>query len=64
MKNERVTVPVDITVTDISGHEDEYTLDSHGFQMYHHESIEKEFRDEESVAQEYFTECEKLLKDV
>ncbi|KAL1999195.1 hypothetical protein VTN02DRAFT_4895 [Thermoascus thermophilus] len=55
------TLPV--TVTDISGHELDYTLDGHGFQIYYHESQEKEFVDDEKIRREYYPETEQLLKD-
>mgnify|MGYP000886472090 CR=1 FL=1 len=55
------TLPV--TITDISGHELEYTLDSHGFQIYYHESKEKDFDDDERIKREYYPETEQLLKD-
>ncbi|KAJ5788221.1 hypothetical protein N7457_003211 [Penicillium paradoxum] len=51
------------TIHDISGHELEYKLDSHGFQIYYHESQEKDFLDEEKIKREYYPETEQLLKD-
>ncbi|KAK0731043.1 hypothetical protein B0H67DRAFT_597001 [Lasiosphaeris hirsuta] len=51
-------------VTDISGDEDQYTLDSHGFQYYRHESRENLFTDEQAIRTAYYDECEQLLKDV
>jgi hypothetical protein len=35
-----------VTVHDIAGDEDKYTLDSHGFQFVKHESKEKDFVDD------------------
>lgn len=55
------TIPA--TIHDVSGHELDYTLDSHGFQFYYHESTEKGFLDEEKIRQEYYPETEQLLKD-
>ncbi|KAL1862048.1 hypothetical protein Plec18170_000872 [Paecilomyces lecythidis] len=52
-----------VTVTDISGHELDYTLDKNGFQIYYHESKEKEFLDDEKIKSEYYPETEQLLKD-
>lgn len=49
--------------SDISGEESKYTLDSHGFQIYRHESKEKEFVDDEKIKAEYYPEVEHLLKD-
>ncbi|KAL4901171.1 hypothetical protein BDW74DRAFT_187827 [Aspergillus multicolor] len=55
------TVPV--TITDVSGHELDYTLDGNGFQYYYHESVEKEFVDDEQIKKVYYPETEKLLKE-
>ena len=52
-----------VTVHDISGEEDRYALDSHGFQIYRHESQEKEFNDDDKIKAEYWPETEQLLKD-
>ena len=52
-----------MTVHDIAGDEDKYTLDSHGFQIYNHESKEKDFLDDEKIKAEYYPETEQLLKD-
>ncbi|KAL2127970.1 hypothetical protein VTI74DRAFT_9907 [Chaetomium olivicolor] len=60
----RPSIPVDVEVTDISGSEDKYTLDSHGFQIVKHESTEKAFLDEEQIKGQYYREVEQLLKDV
>jgi hypothetical protein len=55
---------VDVLVTDISGDEDKYTLDSHGFQLVKRESSEKDFLDDDKIRREYYPETEQLLKDV
>jgi len=55
---------VPVTVTDISGSEDEYTLDGNGFQIFQRASKERDFVDEEKIKTEYYPEIEKLLKDV
>jgi hypothetical protein len=60
---ERPSEALDVTVRDIAGEEDKYTLDSHGFQIYNHLSNEKEFRDDEKIKAEYYPETEQLLKD-
>lgn len=60
---QRPTVAADVVVTDISGNTDKYTLDSHGFQIYHHESKEKAFIDDDKIKAEYYPETEQLLKD-
>lgn len=61
---ERPTVAQNVVIHDISGDEDKYTLDSHGFQVTKHESKEKDFLDEEKIKAEYYPEVEQLLKDL
>lgn len=56
------TLPV--TIHDISGEEDKYTLDTYGFQFVKHESKEKGFHDVEKIKAEYYPETEQLVKDV
>jgi hypothetical protein len=60
---ERPAEPQDVVVKDIAGHEKEYTLDSHGFQIYNHASKEKDFLDDEKIKAEYYAETDQLLKD-
>src|SRR5438046_417555 len=62
--NERPTIATPVTVHDISSEEDKYTLSSHGFQLIHHQSNEKEFRDEKKIKEEYYQECEQLILDM
>jgi hypothetical protein len=52
-----------VLVKDITGEEDKYTLDSHGFQIYRHSSKEKDFLDDDKIKAEYYPEIEQLLKD-
>ena len=59
----RPHVAQQVTVHDISGEEDRYTLDSHGFQIFSHESVEKDFQDDDKIKAEYYPETEQLLKD-
>ena len=61
--NNRPVETVDVSVTDISGNVDDYTLDGNGFQIYQHVSGEKEFVDDEKIKREYYPETEQLLKD-
>lgn len=49
---------------DISGHEDEYSLDKNGFQFFRHVSQEKKFDDERRITGVYYAEVERLLKEV
>lgn len=62
--NERPHLAHNFTVADISGDEDGYTLDSHGFQYCHHESFETDFVDEQAIQTAYYDECKQLLKHV
>jgi hypothetical protein len=55
--------PHNVTVRDVRGKEDQYTLDKSGFQFYKHVSKEKDFLDEEKIKEEYYPETEQLLKD-
>lgn len=59
----RPAVAQSVTIHDISGDEDKYTVDSHGFQYVKHESKEKDFVDNEKIKAEYYPETEQLLKD-
>jgi hypothetical protein len=59
--------PVDthnVTIHDVSGSEQEYTLDKNGFQFHKHKSVEKDFVDDEQIKAQYYAETEQLLKDV
>lgn len=59
--------PVDerkVTIRDVAGEEDKYTLDKNGFQIHRHTSIEKDFVDDEQIKASYYAETEQLLKDV
>ncbi|KAL2867369.1 putative methionine permease [Aspergillus lucknowensis] len=61
--NKQPTETIPVTIHDISGHELEYTLDGNGFQIYYHESVEKDFLDDEQIKRVYYPETEQLLKD-
>lgn len=52
-----------VVVQDITGEEDKYTIDSHGFQYVKHESKEKNFRDDAQIKAVYYPEIEQLLKE-
>ncbi|KAI1293432.1 hypothetical protein F5Y03DRAFT_328858 [Xylaria venustula] len=59
--------PVDshtVKITNIAGHESEYTLDKQGFQIHRHVAQEKDFTDDEHIKAVYYPETEQLLKDV
>lgn len=49
---------------DITGEEAKYTLDSHGFQLAHHESKTKEFDDLKKLKSDYFPEVQELVKNL
>lgn len=51
-------------ISDVSGCEDRYTLDSHGFQYCHHRSDEELFVDDEQIRSIYYPECAELVKAV
>ncbi|KAF7536040.1 hypothetical protein G7054_g4901 [Neopestalotiopsis clavispora] len=51
-------------ITDISGQEDNFSLDKNGFQIYRHVSQEKDFLNDKKIKEEYYQETEQLLKDV
>lgn len=53
-----------VTVRDVSGHQDDYSLDGNGFQFHRHVANEKDFLDDEQIKQGYYKETEQLLKDV
>ena len=60
---ERPFEPLDVVVEDIRGREDQFTLDKRGFQIYRHESKEKDFIDDNQIKSVYYPETEQLLKD-
>lgn len=60
---ERPIDPVEVTVHDIRGEAEKYSLDGNGFQLYNFPSTEKDFLDEERIKAEYYLETERLLKE-
>lgn len=58
----RPTVPRQVTVQDIRGSEDKFTLDTTGFQIVKHGSEEKAFDDDEHIERVYYPEIEDILK--
>ncbi|EGY23672.1 hypothetical protein VD0002_g3161 [Verticillium dahliae] len=64
ISNKRPHKAHEFVISDISGEEDQYTLDQHGFQYLHHASIEKTFADEERIKVAYYEECRQLLTSV
>lgn len=60
---ERPSEVVDVTVHDIRGSEEAFSLDVQGFQIHRHRSVEKDFLDDEQIKTSYYPETEQLLKD-
>ncbi len=54
----RPTQPLQVVVHDIRGSEDQYTLDTKGFQVVKHVSGEKEFLDDDQIKRVYYPETE------
>ena len=52
-----------VLIRDISGDEGNYTLDTNGFQVHSHTSVEKDFVDDDQIKSSYYPEVEQLLKD-
>ena len=59
---DRPTVQKRLIVHDVRGREDQYTLDTTGFEIYKHESVEKDFLDDDKIKAVYYPETEELLK--
>src|SRR6266487_5680270 len=49
-----------VTVHDIRGTEDQYTLDKTGFQIVKHASAEKDFLDDDQIKKVYYPEVEEI----
>ncbi|KAH6839711.1 hypothetical protein B0T12DRAFT_364855 [Alternaria alternata] len=55
------SVDLEHVVTDITGSANNYTLDSHGFQLFAHASEERDFLDDGRIKAIYYPEVEKLV---
>ncbi|KAM3429501.1 hypothetical protein MY4824_008233 [Beauveria thailandica] len=64
ISNKRPHKAWEFVVSDVSGDEDQYTLDSHGFQYCQSPSDETLFTDEQQIKQGYYAECEALVKKI
>lgn len=51
-------------IHDIRGREDQFCLETHGFQHHKHSSAEKDFNDDDQVKAVVYPEVEQLIKDV
>lgn len=56
------TEPHEVVVRDVRGKEDTVSLDKNGFAFIRHESVEKDFDDEQRIKSVYYKEVEELLK--
>ncbi|KAI4859850.1 hypothetical protein F4820DRAFT_138951 [Hypoxylon rubiginosum] len=67
VKNERPHIPQPVVVHDVTGEEEKYALDSHGFQFLQHESRLSglsAYQDDDLVKAEYYPESVRLLKNI
>lgn len=66
ISNERPHKARQFVISDISGDVDEeqYTLDSHGFQYCRHKSYEESFTDDQLIQTAYYQECQQLIQSV
>ncbi|KAG7040467.1 methionine permease [Colletotrichum scovillei] len=53
-----------VTISDLTGDEEEFSLDRNGFQIHHSPSTEKQFQDDDQIRSSYYAEVEELLKAV
>lgn len=57
-----------VTVTDITGKEHEFTLDTHGFQLVVHrdesQARQEGYQNDSEVKLSYYAEMEQLIKNV
>lgn len=56
--------PHDVTINNLRGKEDQFKLDSHGFQHVRHSSAERTFDDNERVKSVVYPETEQLIKEM
>lgn len=67
--NKRTMIPTTVTVRDMSGQVDKFTLDRNGFQLHRHElkidcPVQEYYGSEENLQSEYYPKMEQLIKDV
>ncbi|KAI9744139.1 MAG: hypothetical protein M1818_002291 [Claussenomyces sp. TS43310] len=60
---ERPVVAHAVNIHDIRGTEDKYGLDTTGFQIMRHKSVETSFVDDEEIKRRYYPEIESILKE-
>ncbi|KAF6789070.1 hypothetical protein CSOJ01_14859 [Colletotrichum sojae] len=56
------SIDLETVITDITGSEELYTLDSHGFQLCRHTSMLKDFSDDQLIKDVYYPEVEDLVR--
>ncbi|KAJ5172773.1 hypothetical protein N7492_005366 [Penicillium capsulatum] len=64
IESRRSYAPVCVTVTDVRGREDEFSLDKQGFQLLTHPSVEKDFDAPEKIRNVYYPECARILQSL
>ncbi|KAI1434639.1 hypothetical protein GGR50DRAFT_694855 [Xylaria sp. CBS 124048] len=66
VQNERPYIPKPMIIHDVTGDEDKYTLDKHGFQYCRSDTQlhDTDFHDKELVEARYYPEAKQLLKDI
>lgn len=52
-----------VTVEDVRGREEQFSIYKQGFQIHQHVSKEKDFLDDDHIKEVYYPETEQLLKD-
>lgn len=53
-----------VTIHDVRGEEDKYSLDQNGFEIIRRPAQEKDFLDDDKIKTLYYAEVDQLLKDV
>lgn len=56
--------PHPVQIQDIRGREDEFDLETHGFQHHKHVSAEKDFDDDEQIRRVVYPETAQLIKNL
>ena len=56
--------PHPVQIEDIRGREDQFDLETHGFQHHKHTSVEKDFNSDDQIRTVVYPEVEQILKDV
>ncbi|KAK0748353.1 hypothetical protein B0T21DRAFT_277959 [Apiosordaria backusii] len=62
--NSRPMLSVPVMVADITGSESTFTLNTHGFQYHTKPTPFSAFHDEERIRNEYYKECEHLIRNL